>query len=737
MDKSFIDLLSDNNIKRISIDPRLIVPFKNVMIKMQEYFNANGYTTQRNYKDFFEKFLLSEIIDKLKILVDNEPSKIGASGIYRHNNEKQEIHIDERYLNTQEVESTLCHEFIHFLVMRDLSKTGHYDIEIKDGGFINEALTEMLTQQIYPNSKSYKPQVEMLKYANLLTNNVNNFSLFLRGHVDSRRGATSWLHFYDYVQEYQKKFRDYGFYLNDAVNDVNYINAQREIIAANIHTHLIRNFEQYTDFINKLNKRVVPDDVWIEDFILQAEKTLSATYDMTYGQTKEIKIFITNKLKEYRNLLKLKDKYNGKDVIEIEVGGKKVAFDEKGNMYDQETGRKYYGSYQMGFYGNIRKISINGDERKISLTRDIFSKRKEDIEKRIKGVSKFFSTNIRADLKMLKENINTENLVKIERFELPKIDNLKRREFYVATYLNHIEILGLKKMLNETVHNHLHFRFRGINPTGNEIFMTELEPIEYGVIFSNIDEKLLSNGIKNIIYQELEENNPEISEDELYDIVDERYRNLNEEELNELENQVVSKYPKCIVSTKDGEIDISIINGVSAISATRKEVLVSTKIDATYNEYFKQVQRNNIGKKNIDSITLPVDSNGNIVRVKNDYSDDNIDYSEAEPFEEDLPYITKIEEQNVSSFPKFKSVKQTKRQNFVQQSSSKQQDQKIKIQSMDDKNKEQESQKRKDNIEELKKMQEILGMAKQQKIGQDFINNQETIEEIEDHGMSM
>ena len=132
-----------------------------------------------------------------------------------------------------------------------------------------------------------------------------------------------------------------------------------------------------------------------------------------------------------------------------------------------------------------------------------------------------------------------------------------------------------------------------------------------------------------------------------------------------------------------------------------------------------------------------MDSNGNIVRVKNDYSDDNIDYSEAEPFEEDLPYITKKEEQNVSSFPKFKSVKQTKHQNFVQQSSSKQQDQKIKIQSMDDKNKEQESQKRKDNIEELKKMQEILGMAKQQNIGQDFLHNQETIDEIEDHGMAM
>lgn len=730
IDSSFIDLLSDDNIKKINIDPRLIEPFRNIMKKMQEYFNTKGYTLQRNYKEFFEKFLLSEISDKLKIIIDNEPSKIGASGIYRHNDQTQEIHIDEKYLNTQYCESTLCHEFIHFLVMRDLHENGFYDNEIKDGGFINEALTEMLTQQMYPNSRSYEPQVEMLKFANLLTGNVNNYSLFLRGHVDSRQGASSWLNFYNIVQKYQRNFSNKGFYLNEALTDMDYIAAQRYIIEANMHTHLINDFQQYVDFISKLNERVIPDDEWIENFIAKAEKNLSKKY----GNTREIERFITDKLKEYRNLLALKEKYNGKDVIEVEVGGKKIAFDKEGNVFDQDTGKKYYGNHQIGYYGNIRQIIINGDKKEIDLSNSGFSKRKEDIENKLKEVSKFFSKNLYSDLNIFKENINTENLVKIERFELPDINDSKNRKsnyIYVATHEDHIEILDSKKTSNETVHNHLHFSFKGINPSGNEIYMSGLEPIEYGVVFSKMNEKTLSNGIKNMMYQELQKSNPEISEEELYDIVDEKYQGLNEEELKRLESQVVTMHPKYIVSTKDGEIDVSIINGISAISGIKKEVLVNTKTNATYNKYFEETQRSNIGKKNMESIILPIDLKGNIVKVKTD----SVDSTEAELFEENLPYGVKKEEEKTSSFPKFKPVEQTKHHDFVQESSPKQQESKSKFQNIDDKKKKQESQKRKDDIEDLKRMQEMVEMARQQKIQQDLINSQEEMEE--DQGMSL
>ena len=44
-DKSFVNLISDDVIKKKKIDTRLKAPFKRVVKKLQAYFNANGYTT--------------------------------------------------------------------------------------------------------------------------------------------------------------------------------------------------------------------------------------------------------------------------------------------------------------------------------------------------------------------------------------------------------------------------------------------------------------------------------------------------------------------------------------------------------------------------------------------------------------------------------------------------------------------------------------------------------------------
>ena len=57
-DKSFIDLLTEENLSKIDIDPRLIDCFKRVTDKLQTYFNANGYTSQRDYKNFLRNIYL-------------------------------------------------------------------------------------------------------------------------------------------------------------------------------------------------------------------------------------------------------------------------------------------------------------------------------------------------------------------------------------------------------------------------------------------------------------------------------------------------------------------------------------------------------------------------------------------------------------------------------------------------------------------------------------------------------
>ena len=141
-DKSFINLLTEENLAKINIDPRLVDSFKRVMKKMQVYFNSNGYTSERDYQAFFYEYLLNPDNTKnLSLFLNDEPSKIGADGFYT--NDGKRICIDESNSRKDEnLDSTLCHEFIHFLVMRGIIDEQYADPQIRFGGFINEALTE-------------------------------------------------------------------------------------------------------------------------------------------------------------------------------------------------------------------------------------------------------------------------------------------------------------------------------------------------------------------------------------------------------------------------------------------------------------------------------------------------------------------------------------------------------------------------------------------------------------------
>ena len=259
-DKSFINLLTEENLAKINIDSRLVDSFKRVMKKMQVYFNSNGYTSERDYQAFFYEYLLNPDNTKnLSLFLNDEPSKIGAGGFYTNDGKK--ICIDESNSRKDEnLDSTLCHEFIHFLVMRGIIDEQYADPQIRFGGFINEALTEMLNRQMYPNSGAYEPQVSMMEFANLLSNNVNNYSMFLRGNIDAKGyGASAWNNFVANAKAYQSKWKGKPFLMSDARKDKLYINAQRELINSKISCHLIKSFSDYTEKIDILMHRPAPD----------------------------------------------------------------------------------------------------------------------------------------------------------------------------------------------------------------------------------------------------------------------------------------------------------------------------------------------------------------------------------------------------------------------------------------------------------------------------------------------
>ncbi len=147
-DKSFLYYTQDEIIDKLDIDPRLIEPFKRVMHKIQEYFNAHGYTQERDYASYLRRNLLESDSNNLKFVVQTIDEK-GVLGFFSKKDRK--IAISEELLKndfSEGVECTLCHEFIHFLVMLELSLG---EADIFSSSFINEALTEMLTQEIYPN----------------------------------------------------------------------------------------------------------------------------------------------------------------------------------------------------------------------------------------------------------------------------------------------------------------------------------------------------------------------------------------------------------------------------------------------------------------------------------------------------------------------------------------------------------------------------------------------------------
>ena len=59
-DTGFVDVIKEENLKKINIDERLVEAFKLAMVKMQEYFNKHNYANGIKYTQFFNKYLLED-----------------------------------------------------------------------------------------------------------------------------------------------------------------------------------------------------------------------------------------------------------------------------------------------------------------------------------------------------------------------------------------------------------------------------------------------------------------------------------------------------------------------------------------------------------------------------------------------------------------------------------------------------------------------------------------------------
>ncbi len=656
-DKSFVDLLTEENLAKIDIDLRLVDCFKRVADRLQTYFNANGYTSQRDYKKFFEEYLFKDMDSKLKIIASNEPSKMGAGGFYRHNQGVTEIHIDETYLNNEKtLDSIFCHEFIHFLVMRELDVAEYPDSEIKNGGFINEALTEMLTQQIYPNSKSYQPQVDMLKFANLLTGNVNNYSLFLRGKVDCKGGASAWKNFFSSANAYQYSWEDKGFVMRQAINDPNYINAQRYIIQANIFPHLISSFSDYRKWVSVLQQRPVSDNDFIDKLFTDMDRSLVSNLGLKNENLKDIAY---RQLLEYRQISAALSMYDGKDVYEFEIAGQKGAIDKDRNLY----GKVALSSYSSSWNPNtgIWELKVGNENLKLDINTIDFTKRKKELLEKQQSIPKYFSSSSKEDVKSVEQVAKKEGLVKLEKFTLPRVIQKKNPTVvYVATYNDRIEILNNPTPIGE-LENIKSAQYIGLTSTDSKIgaiYSKPLDNIDKGLVFSKINQKSLQSKVislltskltptlnMNQIAQLIEQYRQSDEYDAEYDLTAKelqafairqyaniQYEKMTEEQKKALYDDVIKSNEKFVISTKDGKVDVSLLFESKDITTFKgqSELLVDTKGNGLYNEQFEVLSKVSAVKKTSDPSVIQTNSEGNIIFSQNKKADEKMDEVKSE-----------------------------------------------------------------------------------------------------------
>lgn len=560
-DKSFINLTNEENLNHINIDQRLIETFKKVMKEMQEYFNANGYTEKINYEEYFKNYL----IDKdFKIQVNDLPSKIGASGFYIKS--KNMICIDEKYLNTEELQSSLCHEFIHFLVM--------HDKENKITSFINEALTESLTRQMYPQSNSYEPQVRMMDFANILANKKNNYSLFLQGGIDAKQISGDWKDFIEHINAYQEKYKNTNFNFQEAATDDNYIKAQRSIIRNNIHSHLIKKFSEYEEVLKILSKRPVKDEKWINEFIEKIEQNIVINI-----KNQKIRQATLNKFKEYRKIKQELENYIDEDKFQMEISGTKILISRSKKIYN-EFSKKMIGQA----YSPLFQLIISGKEMEINLEKIFLEK--EKLKEKENQIRTFLTSMSLADEMALTSITDKDKLIKLEKIELPLIDTKKPEYVYIAVYQDRIELLNNATKIG-TVNDLQISRYIGFNETcivGEPLHKTD------GIIYVPFSERQLKNRALSKYSSDINNDDVELS----------NFEKLPPEVKQKYIEEVQEKLPKFVIYQKEGEIEAGLMYGKKIAFKGKECTLIDPKGNGLFNDYFDAINNENANNQVVE-----------------------------------------------------------------------------------------------------------------------------------------
>ena len=398
----FVGLIRNEVFEKLSVDDRAKEPLKRVLERIQKYFDIHGYTSQVNYEEMLNKYLVpkdnvskeqvknedeytkhynemlahveqiakdlnleisgkekDELLDRfMKDKPDIEALKIEVSDFLSnkamYNKQANLISISSSLLNDKHLDEALCHQFLCFLTMCGEMEYGSIVNDMKP--VIFEALTEIITQDIMNENnrnRNYDSWCELMEFVNKLAG-VKDYSSFLMRKIDEKYD-NDWLKFFEEAQNiFDSKLT--GQLLNQ--NDMVMLQKKAfECIKKDLEKN-INDVDKYTEILSRLKNapNIYLEQEYVNNFI---EEAIKAFMQNQKRDDKEV-------MQNIKDLIEVQEKlgyYDSKDVHEVSIEGVTYAFDSEQNVYYNDGNGK---TFNMG-KDNDKGVVNNLDDNKIEI----------------------------------------------------------------------------------------------------------------------------------------------------------------------------------------------------------------------------------------------------------------------------------------------------------------------------------------------------------------------------------
>lgn len=367
----FLELTTEENLKKLNIDPRLVDSFKRVMSKIQVYFDSHGYSDKIDFETIVNDYLLpKETIDRdairhsaefikelndaretqkqleaivsitlepieeeifldeyinknydvgLCFKVDSKENDAMHNGIYKDN--MKTIEIRESVLSSTSLDRVLCHEFMHFLTMCGKEKLGSVEQTMTPATY--EPLTEMLACDVLGiQPDSYKSYRELIEYVNLLVG-VDNYDLFIQRQLDPKYEAVSFV--FEDAQNIMDKHR-----FSRVSRDMEESELDDLIFSATTHL-LYKDYESVEELSDDMVKIYSSSRVYsnLDGF----EKLQDGIVDLYLSEHQITNPDAKSKIMQLIRVKNERRVMNGMNCIPLIINGDSYLFDEDGNLY--------------------------------------------------------------------------------------------------------------------------------------------------------------------------------------------------------------------------------------------------------------------------------------------------------------------------------------------------------------------------------------------------------------------